>query len=398
MELGKSQEPPFLKVNVATAYRIVLAHQNLDPFAQKVKDAVIDAARILSGSSKLLEFSTELSEAHIPQVVAYLASDEGQQDDVVAKVVDSAIGRDVSILPIIDANQSNEIGRQLPESIAHLNAALWSGKGTNVAASLLAALGLVERERKVFISYRRSETSELATQLHTELVQRRFDVFLDRFSVEPGENFQRRLDEDLSDKAFVLLLESSNLGQSQWVRHEVSYAQARRIEMLALTLPNTDRQRLVPSIDDAFRLWLHADDISSDGTLSAGALAETLDAIELAHARALRRRREQILGSVTEKLRMDGCTCSPTDDWCVLASGPTGQLGLFWVTPRRPEPRDFHSLSRQYERVKQRPGVNGLRTSVVHGAGRLADEHQELLDWLSRISGRGLATIGTCSV
>ena len=236
---------------MAKGYRIVFAHHNLDAFAQKVEDAVTNAIDELSGSSKLIEFSTTLSKEQIPQVVAYLGSNK---EHIQMQLIIDAIKRDVSILPIFDTNKSENIGTQLPDTIAHINAVIWSGNGTNVAAALLELLGFVERERKVFISYRRRQTSELAVQLHTELVQRRFDVFLDRFSVEPGADFQRRLDEDLGDKAFLLVLESSDLYQSQWVRHEISYAHSHRIEMLALTLPNTGRASLVPTIDDALSL------------------------------------------------------------------------------------------------------------------------------------------------
>ena len=111
-------------------------------------------------------------------------------------------------------------------------------------------------------------------------MQRRFDVFLDRFAVEPGVDFQRRLDEDLGDKAFVLLLESPELRQSRWVRHEILYAHSRRIEILALTLPGTASSELVPTIDDAFRLRLDPSDLSDDGTLSLDGLALVLDKIE----------------------------------------------------------------------------------------------------------------------
>ena len=398
MELAKPQATPRVDVKVASSYRIVLLHQGLDSFARDVKDAVTSAASDLLGISKLLEFSGELSLDRIPQVVAYLASAESRDSEAVKQLIDVALNRDVSVLPIIHTDRAEDIHGQLPTSIARLNAVLWSQRGANVATSLLEMLGLVETERKVFVSYRRTQTSELAVQLHTELVQRRFDVFLDRFSVEPGVDFQRRLDEDLGDKAFVLLLESSDLRESKWIRHEIAYAHARRIEILALTLPDTDRKQLVPSIDDAFRLRLRKNDILPDQTLSSNALGTILDAIELAHARALRRRREQILGSVYEKLRLEGSTCSPTDDWCVFAAAPNGKAGLFWVTPRRPEPKDFHSLSQQHARVKQIPGITKLKASVVHEAGQLAGDHQELLDWLSTLSGGGLATVGTCSV
>ena len=153
------------------------------------------------------------------------------------------------------------------------------------------------------------------------------------------------------------------------------------------------------AIDNAFRRKLAQGDVTRGGTLTAGALTSTLDAIELAHASALRRRREQILGSVTQKLRMAGCECRPADDWCVLATRPgNGDSGLFWVTPRRPATTDFYGLSQQHDRVAGVEGLVNLKGAVVHDAGRLADDHQDLMGWLSRVSGRELATVGTCSL
>ena len=385
---------------MATAYRIVLAHEDHDEFAQRVTNAVTSAAKLVLGTTQGLEFSTELGEASIPQVVAYPAGEGGTKDNELSDLIEEATRQNVSILPIIDGEVTEDLTNYLPASIARINAAVWSGSGGDVAETLLRMLGLVEMERKLFITYRRNETSELAEQLHTALVQRRFDVFLDRFSVAPGVDFQRRLDEELGDKAFVLVLESGELRDSPWVRHEIAFAHARRIEMLALTLPSTGDDRLVPTIDDAFRRRLGYKDLLDEGTLIPEKLKEILEEIELSHARALRRRREQILGSVTEKLRKEGCRCNPTSDWCVFAVARTGSTGLFWVTPRRPEPRDFHAVSVECERLAQRGGGNDLvlQGAVVHEAGRLGDEHQELLMWLSRVSGRRLATSATCSV
>jgi len=70
----------------------------------------------------------------------------------------------------------------------------------------------------------------------------------------------------------------------------------------------------------------------------------------------------------------------------------------FWVTPRRPEPRDFHSLSQHHDRAKAASGLGHLHSSVVHEAGQLDPDHQSVLDWLSGLTGTGLATLATCSV
>ena len=231
---------------MVTMYRIVIIHEGCHASAKALETAVNRALSDFPDISNLLEFSSALTDERTPQVVAYLASVSGKSSPIVNGIIDTALDRDVSILPIGNLDRPGEIGWQLPARIAHLNVAFWEGDGAQVATSLLEMLGLVEKERKIFISYRRSETSALAVQLHTELVQRRFDVFLDRFAVEPGVDFQRRLDEDLGDKAFVLLLESPELRDSRWVRHEIAYAHSRRIEILALTLPGTASSELGP--------------------------------------------------------------------------------------------------------------------------------------------------------
>ena len=396
LALGNPQKTAALGDGVETAYRIVIAHRGLETLAKEVENAVKHSTRQLAGIADLLEFSSDLSNEDIPQVLVYLGNAAGRKSKCVRRVIDAALEHNVSIIPVFGANGTGGVTGGMPKQIRHLNAVSWSGNGVNVATSVLGMLGIVETERKVFISYRQSQTSELAVQLHTALAQRRFDVFLDRFSIKPGADFQRRLEEDLGDKAFMLLLESSDLHKSSWVRHEIAYAHAHRIEILALTHPHC--RMPMKSIDEAFRWRLSQKKFSSKGILSAQALQETLEQIELAHARALRRRREQILGSVTEKLRIDGCTCNPVDDWCVLAMGNNGHAGLFWVTPRRPEPRDFHSLNHQRQRVMREGEFAALKASVIHESGRLAKDHQKLLKWLSDVSNSGLGTVGTCSL
>ena len=381
---------------MATAYRIVLVHRGLDAFATRLKQALLDAADDLAHVTKLLEFSNDLSDDDIPQIVVYLADERGRIDKDIAKLIDAALKRDVSILPVIDGPESSGISKRMPKTIAHLSATFLTGQGQGVANSILEILGVIEAERRVFLSYRRTETSEMAEQIHTALVQQRFDVFLDRFSLEPGADFQRRLEEDLSDKAFLLLLESDQLQHSKWVRHEIAFAHSRRIQILVLTLPDCTKH--VRTIDNAFRHRLTADEISTDGTLTSPALERTLETIEHSHARAIRRRREQILGSVTEKLRIDGCKCHPAADWCILATSPNGESGLFWVTPRRPELGDFYALSQEHQRVTREGGFARLNGCVVHESGPDPRASQKNAGWLSRVSRRRLATVETCTI
>ena len=192
----------------------------------------------------------------------------------------------------------------------------------------------------------------------------------------------------------MLLLESDRLHESEWVRHEISFAHSHRITLLALTMPNcTNRMR---SIDDAFRLSLNPNDLTTDRKLTDNSLASVLDQIELAHYHALRRRREQILESVTQKLSAEGCHCHLASDWCILATKDSNnEEGLFWVTPRRPETTDFFGLSQERERLSEE-AAHQLSDKVVHASGPLGEEYQKLMDWLAQLSKSGLTTIERC--
>ena len=146
----------------------------------ELEEAVSSAVESMTNVSNLLEVSRELSEKNIPQVVAYLASGAGREDDQVNDVIKAALADDVVIVPIVRSGEEDSVIEKLPENLMRLNAVSWQDEGVAVITSLLRILGLVEMERKVFISYRQSETREFADQLHTALVQRGFDVIPSR--------------------------------------------------------------------------------------------------------------------------------------------------------------------------------------------------------------------------
>ncbi len=52
------------------------------------------------------------------------------------------------------------------------------------------SMRLLRENRKLFISYRRTDSSAVANQLFDAFVRNNYDVFLDTYSINPAKNFQ----------------------------------------------------------------------------------------------------------------------------------------------------------------------------------------------------------------
>lgn len=368
------------------SYEVVVIHSDLDEFAAEFRNAVREAAEIVLQQPGFLTFGNSVSDASSDSnvLVVYLGSKLGHSDGRVADNLDKALYSRLPILPVVRDSDPGSIHQKLPPAIARINAVNWTIERASALTAVLRTLGLAESERKVFLSYMRTDTTPMAIQLHTALVQRQFDVFLDRFSVPPGVDFQERLDEDLCDKAFVVLLESSNLRDSRWVQHEISYAHSHRIDLLAVTMPSVADADLVPAIDDAFRIRLAEDDLEEDGeTLSERSRDVILGRIEVAHARSVRRRREQLVGSLTDSLLRDGCNCDSVEEWSVLATARDRRPAVFFVTARRPQPEDLRTLHFVCGRVTEHLGIHDVSASVAHDVEHVTEQHRGLLEWVA---------------
>ena len=385
---------------MSPSYEVVLIHHHLVDFACEVANAIRTAANKVLIRPELLDVKYNLSDvspdSHVS--VVYLGSAAGSKDRGIKAALGEVVNGAIPVLPIVRSHETGTIRDKLPAVIEHINAADWDNERVTTLLTLLGMLGLVEKERKVFLSYRRTESTPMALQLHTELVRRRFDVFLDRFALDPGEDFQKRLDEDLGDKAFVVLLESLDLHNSPWVEHEIAYAHSHRIDVLAITLPGVPKAQLVPAIDDAFRIRLSDSDCAQDGQLTAKGRDSILERIELAHAKALRRRREQMLGSLRDQLFRNGCACSPVEDWAILATATCKTPAVFLVTPRRPEPEDLHAVHLVRADVADKIGSDSLSGAVVHEVEHLSNERRSVLSWIADSGHLKVKTLRECAL
>lgn len=81
-----------------------------------------------------------------------------------------------------------------------------SEKVSAVVNCALESFRLLRKSRRVFISYKRSESTGVAQQLFDLLIRNGFDPFLDSYSIRPADNFQEELLHRMTDSDVLIQL------------------------------------------------------------------------------------------------------------------------------------------------------------------------------------------------
>jgi len=282
--------------------------------------------------------------------------------------------------------------------LRRINAATWEKKITEALPSILARAEITSAASRIFISYRRLETLPLALQLFDRLVHEGFDVFLDRFSIPPGYDFQRRLNQELEDKSMVVLLESKLLKDSKWTQHEIDFAKRHRLGMLALRMP--DVKDLLASIASDARENLKTSDfvgpparttdpsvpgsIDQWPALTSQAVDRVVAQIKAAHAAALFRRRHRLRGDIVAALNAVAGVQAQYSAVGPLKVVCGSDEHIVWPTTRPPEVDDFRSVHNLHLARKNR--TRDWRAIIVGPQAALEPDRTERLRWLRTVS------------
>jgi hypothetical protein len=309
----------------------------------------------------------------------------------------------MTVLPLGDFNSFfvPEIANQDEHLLRRVNANRWEKAITEAAPGVLARAEVTVSAARLFISYRRLETLPIALQLFDRLTHEGFEVFIDRFSIPPGYDFQRRLRQELEDKSMVLLLESKGAKDSKWTQHEIDFVKRHRLGLLALRMPDVEPKEALASVsfDAVFRplqrdrdfigeprqvMDEHGNSVDEWPELKSEALEELVAAVKRAHAQALFRRRHRLRSDLVVELKKRGIQTEYS------AAGPLfAKFGedehLLWPITRPPEVEDFRTTHQAH---RLRTGISAKSHGVVIGP-RAAQESDRLarLKWLEEVSG-----------
>lgn len=146
----------------------------------------------------------------------------------------------VPVVPVV--SDLGRVATEIPEILRPLNCLSYADGGVKrVATALLECAGLLPKQRRVFVSYRRDEARQAALQMFDALSAKHFDVFLDTHSIAPAEDFQTMLWHRLCDSDVLLMLDTPDYFNSRWTAAEFGRALAKGISVLRVGWPESQR-------------------------------------------------------------------------------------------------------------------------------------------------------------
>ncbi|MCZ4290363.1 toll/interleukin-1 receptor domain-containing protein [Hoeflea alexandrii] len=170
---------------------------------------------------------------------------------------------------------------------------------TELAAAALECVGLLRPQRRVFISYRRTESRIAALQMHDLLSARGFDVFLDTHGIRPGDPFQEVLWHRLVDSDVMVMLDTPTYFGSRWTRQEIARARAKEIQVIRVIWPRHTPSKLT---DMSETVYLDPEELlGADGPI-VDATADSI-AVRVERLRSMSIAARYM--SITGKLRAD---------------------------------------------------------------------------------------------
>jgi len=267
------------------------------------------------------------------------------------------------VLPVIAAALD---AKHIPDTLKKYNAFFTSSWGqqwpTGLTDEVLSIGWTKRRERKIFISYKRSDSQVVANQLYEALTRRQYLCFLDDISIEKGADFQNELKWWLNDADVLLVLLSPNFPASEWCMEEITFAQSRSVGLVAVDWPDSVYRTISPrsfpsivpgvvtrpvvldAVDPDQRLKLDDSDFAGDALgnlveqpLSEGGLLRVLESCARQRSICIRQRIDDLVPLAKEALHVTGTFTQGKDLGDFEFTNDAGERHFVRVLPFRPD-------------------------------------------------------------
>jgi hypothetical protein len=289
-------------------------------------------------------------------------------------MLDLAIGSSHVILPVYDYahNEGDAFNLQIPVAVSKYHAFGWrdDDSARELANILLESLGLSEKERRVFISYRRKDGTGYADQLYDMLHRCGFRAFKDDYTIRHGEVFQKALWEHMDEIGYLLLLETPELDHSYWVAQELNYAVKKHYGVAIVRFPRRGKKRNraksltettgaglgQPIFEVASHEIIRRNDHNNERrkVLKISRVNELKQFIIDSHGERMVARKKYLFDSIIEKCEDVGKTFTVYSQWRIVVEGFLfSRPVMIGICARTPQPADLYQLEQDMLKAKK---------------------------------------------
>jgi len=302
--------------------------------------------------------------------------------------LDQLLADGALIIPIVA--DTTKFTTLVPPQIATLNGISLADCGAEferLASRVLEGFGLLREKRRLFISYRRVETSGVAAQLYEALDAAGFDVFLDTHGVlRPGEPFQDVLWHRLADTDVAVLLDSPGFLASRWTEEELARANTSNIQILQLLWPGQTE-----GVTAAFSTFypLAPEEFAGKETLGPAArlldpnTGRIVDAVEGLRARAIGARLAFLVREFVIEARKAGLSVHTTLERALVVSGRRGERVLVLPAIGIPDAEQYENLVQLQERELSTGRTYVLPPILLYDQTGIRTRWLQHLNWLN---------------
>ncbi len=289
-------------------YQLVVLGQRGKHYRQELEDSLKDSIMKLGLDPAvylgILDSSDSVDWSAIP--VAVWFGGIGESDPTDLSVLQRFLNERSPVFPVV--SDLRHYRESVPSSLHPINGTEWNKD--RLVGDILGAFRLTRRERRVFVSYRRSDSRGVAVQMFDLLSQRGWLPFLDTASVEAGREFQVSLWSRMANVDLLILLDSPNALTSQWVYEELARAHDLGLGVLQLIWPSHPR---TPGTELSDHIQLEAHDfvtapVAMESSLTSTTADRVIQQAEVTRIRSLNARRLRVVTDLVDQAQANGLT------------------------------------------------------------------------------------------
>ncbi|NHE55791.1 toll/interleukin-1 receptor domain-containing protein [Cyclobacterium plantarum] len=314
-----------------------------------------------------------------PAFALYFGDVNGDFKDL--NVTQNLLKDGTMILPIF----YDEFNSEIPSILSNQNAIQYKKSEVNrIANIVLEAFELLRSTRKVFISYRRAESTSTAIQLYEAMEAKNFDVFLDTHSIQKGEPFQDELWHRMTDCDVIVLLNTPGFLESHWCKEEFAEAGAKQIGIVQLVWPNHKIKEIESSSQISYPIQLTEDNfvdkvIDHKAKLILPFLEKVIQEVESVRARNLAARQDNLITEFRNIAMKYNRIVTVQPEKFLTEDLPNGEHIIYVPTIGVPQSSSCQSA----EIKKELMGYKDVSIRLIYDDLRIRDKWLKHLEWLN---------------